>query len=231
MSAKWGEPYAQTCPECSVELSTLQRLVLLGRGVSAHAELATPSPDVWARIRDKLALEPTLQPVVHQSMFPPSNPPESALVTQLPYAPAVEPSSRGARQSPHGTFQASVAGLPYQFEPEPTAHAQLTPVQALWSHASGRAELATDEHGRRLLQVALLGDLPTTGLRQAWLAHRDMPHLRQSIGVLDGPHGLWTVAHTIDLETYAILDISQQNPGQTYHSGQTIVRGELTFVD
>jgi len=113
---------------------------------------------------------------------------------------------------------------------ELTAHARLTPVGTSWSHASGTAELATDDRGRRVLQVALRADLPTTGVRQAWLVHRDDPTLRQSLGILDGPHGLWTVAHSIDLAEFAILDISQQGTGETEHSGQTIVRGEFTLV-
>lgn len=183
--------HAQTCPECAGELAELRRLVTLGRSVSAETRLATPSQDVWARIRDELALRPAPEPPI---------------------------------------IKAAVAGSSHGFENELTAHAQLTPVEAVWSHASGKAEIATDEHGRRLLQVALRADLPTSGLRQAGLVHRDNPNLRQSLGILDGPHGLWTVEHAIDLEKYAILDISQQGTGETDHSGETIVRGEITLV-
>jgi hypothetical protein len=113
---------------------------------------------------------------------------------------------------------------------EPTGHARLIPVQADWSQASGEAELATDGEGRRVLQVSLHADLPSSGLRQAWLVHRDDPDQRQALGVLDGRHGLWTVEHAIDLELYPFLEISQQNIGSTGHSGQTIVRGELLLV-
>jgi anti-sigma factor RsiW len=105
--------------------------------------------------------------------------------------------------------------------------ARLAPVRAAWSSASGEAELATDDLGRRLLQVSLHADLPSTGVRQAWLVHRDDPGQRQTLGVLDGRHGLWTVEHAIDLELYPILEISQQSIGSDGHSGQTIVRGEL----
>jgi hypothetical protein len=110
---------------------------------------------------------------------------------------------------------------------EARARARLTPVRAAWSSASGEAELATDDLGRRLLQVSLHADLPSTGVRQAWLVHRDDPGQRQTLGVLDGRHGLWTVEHAIDLELYPILEISQQSIGSDGHSGQTIVRGEL----
>lgn len=110
------------------------------------------------------------------------------------------------------------------------AHARLTSVQAPWVQASGVAELATDAAGRRLLQVSLEADLPDAGVRQAWLVHRDDPAQRQTLGILDGGHGLWTVAQVIDLELYPILEISQQSIGSTEHSGQTIVRGELVLV-
>jgi hypothetical protein len=107
------------------------------------------------------------------------------------------------------------------------ARARLRPVQDAWSSATGEAELATDDQGRRLLQVSLHADLPSTGVRQAWLVHRDDPSVRQTLGVLDGPHGLWTVEHAIDLEQYAILEIAEQSIGGNDYSGRTIVRGEL----
>lgn len=114
--------------------------------------------------------------------------------------------------------------------PDASAHARLAPVAGPWAGASGEAELSTDPEGRRLLQVTLRADLPTTGVRQAWLVHRDDPEQRQTLGVLDGHHGLWTVEHAIDLEQYAILEISQEKIGSSRHSGHTIVRGELQLV-
>lgn len=110
---------------------------------------------------------------------------------------------------------------------ELSVRVHLAGVGEAWSQASGEAALATDEHGRRVLQVTLDADLPEGGLRQAWLVHRDDPGQRQTLGVLDGRHGLWTVAHAIDLERFGILDISQQSFGSTEHSGDSIVRGEL----
>lgn len=222
--------HAQTCPECAGELSELHRLVTLGRSVGAQTRLSTPSQDVWARIRDELALGPALEPPMHRSIFLPSDIPDPLAVARPLDATTAESANKHARRSLLAIIKATVAGSSHEFENELTAHAQLTPVDAFWSHASGEAELATDEQGRRLLQVALQADLPTSGLRQAWLVHRDNPNLRQSLGILDGPHGLWTVEHSIDLEKYGILDISQQATGETDHSGQTIVRGEFTLV-
>lgn len=115
-------------------------------------------------------------------------------------------------------------------EEEPTRHAWLRPVGEPWSGAEGEARVAIDEGGRRIMEVALQADLPTSGLRQAWLVHREDPVLRQTLGVLDGSLGLWTVDRSIDLQTFALLEISQQDVGQIFHSGQTIVRGALTVI-
>lgn len=193
--------HAESCLKCAGEVSELHRVVTLGRSVGAETVLATPRPDVWTRIRDELGLTVALE----QPVLAPNQPEPPDLAW------------------PRG-------GPAHAFESELTAHAQLRPTEASWSDASGRAELATDEHGRRLLQVALEADLPASGLRQAWLVHRDNPDLRQSLGILDGRHGLWTVEHSINLHDFAILDISQQRTGETGHSGRTIVRGELTLV-
>ncbi|WP_375423448.1 anti-sigma factor [uncultured Friedmanniella sp.] len=110
------------------------------------------------------------------------------------------------------------------------AQAHLVPASSSWSQASGTASLSNDAHGRRVLQVALHADLPASGVRQAWLIHRDDPTRRQTLGILDGNDGLWTVDHSVDLEQYAILDISQQEIGDTEHSGKSLVRGELTLT-
>jgi hypothetical protein len=193
--------HAETCPECARELSELQRVVTVGR--SGETTLDTPSPAVWDRIREDLGLGLTLD-------SPPA--PTEALewLTVPPFG------DTATTAKPKDAL---------------TAHAQLKPIAGSWSNASGTAQLATDDHGRRLLQVALHADLPASGVRQAWLVHRDDPSLRQTLGILDGPHGLWTVEHSIDLQSYGILEISQQGTGETEHSGQTIVRGEFSLVN
>lgn len=222
--------HAQSCPECAGELSELHRLVTLGRSVRAETRLAIPSQHVWTRIRDELTLGPTQEPPMHRSFLLPSGSPSPPTAARPFAAATAESVAKRARRPLLAIIKAAIARTSHESEHELTAHAQLKPVEAFWSHASGTAQLATDKHGRRLLQVALQADLPTAGLRQAWLVHRDNPTLRQSLGILDGPHGLWTVEHSLDLEQYPILDICQQDTGETNHSGQTIVRGQLTLI-
>ena len=222
--------HARTCPECADELSQLQRLTTLARSLDAETTMATPSEAVWGRIHAELALDPALASPADRAMAPPE-PLEPIVV-----APSVGPVHRIAPQGRHAWHtlrsgvRAAIARAASAAQHGPTARARLTPVDTSWSQAWGTAELATDDRGRRLLQVALSAELPTSGVRQAWLVHRDDPTLRQTLGILDGPHGLWTVEQSIDLEKYAILDISQQGTGETEHSGQTIVRGEFTLV-
>ncbi len=230
--------HAETCPECARELDELHRLATLGRSVGPETMMATPSQDVWARIRAELAFDPALEPPVHRSMFLPSDTLEPPVALRPGPTPA-EPDHPALSSSPHRSLLAIIkAALGGSAEThaaeaaahELAAHAELSPVEAFWSQASGTAELATDERGRRVLQIALKADLPSAGVRQAWLVHRDDPGKRQTIGILDGPNGLWTVDHSIDLAEYGILEVSQQATGEGDHSGHTIVRGELSLI-
>lgn len=222
--------HLRTCPGCAGELSELQRLVAMGRSMGTDSELTVPSPHVWARIREELALEPAVEAPADQSTGLPGIHLESSTADRA--GAAVAATSSGSTQ-PRQSLLAVVAaalGGPSRGSAELVAHATLAPVPPGWSPSSGEAVIATDELGRRILQVALQADLPSSGVRQAWLVHRDDEKLKQTLGILDGPYGVWTVDQSIDLEQYAILDISQQGASDTEHSGHTIVRGQLTAV-
>jgi hypothetical protein len=207
--------HVQTCPTCAGELSELRRLVTLGR--SADAELTAPDPRVWDRIREELDLPTALEPLVSGS----------SPLTDEAAAPA--PADTHPEQSLLAVVATALRG-PVRGAAALVAHATLSPVGAGSSPASGEAVIATDELGRRILQVVLAADPPHAGVRHAWLVHRDDPTLKQPLGILDGPYGVWTVDRSIDLEQYATVDISQQGANQTEHSGQTLVRGQLTLV-
>ncbi|HEY5788508.1 MAG TPA: hypothetical protein VIT65_27425 [Microlunatus sp.] len=137
--------------------------------------------------------------------------------------------SEHQQQSLLAVIEESLAG-PAPGSAALVAHATFAPVQAGWSSSSGEAVIATDALGRRILRVALDAELPSSGVRHAWLVHREDETRKQTLGILDGPYGVWTVDQSIDLEQYAILDISQQGASEIEHSGQTIVRGQLTVV-
>jgi hypothetical protein len=223
--------HVQTCPECAGELSELHRVTALGRTLGSDTTMEAPSLDVWARISDELGFDlvpdaPTAAATPASSVLP-GHPEPAWSVNATPTSGTV---AKHVRRPLLDLIKTALAGPLRGSRHELTAQAQLTPVDSIWSHASGKAQIATDEHGRRVLQVDLEADLPTSGVRQAWLIHRDDPTQRQTLGILDGPHGLWTIDHSIDLESYGILDISQQGAGEVEHSGQTIVRGDLALV-
>lgn len=214
--------HAQTCPTCAGELSDLRRLVILGRGVGTDTdlpELTVPHPRVWARIREELTLR----------QEPESLDPAASSAAPTSGAATRESVSKSPPQSLLALMEAALAG-PSHGSAALVARATLAPAQAGWSDSSGEALIATDELGRQILQVALDAELPYSGVRHAWLVHREDETRKQPLGILDGPYGVWTVDQSIDLEQYAIIDISQQGASETEHSGQTIVRGQLTLV-
>lgn len=219
------QAHVESCPECAGELSELHRVTVLSRSLGAETTMEAPSSDVWARISDELGFDLSTEAPVRPGLR--GHPEPAWSVGATPISEAV---AKHVRRPLLTLIKAALAGPLRGSRHELTAQAQLAPVDAIWSHASGKAEIATDEHGRRVLQVDLEADLPTSGVRQAWLIHRDDPTQRQTLGILDGPHGLWTIDHSIDLESYGILDISQQGAGEVEHSGQTIVRGDLALV-
>lgn len=209
--------HVQTCRACSGEIADLRRLVTLGRGFGVTDELVTPDPRVWARIQDELALSAALP-----GAAPLLTPADGQDPTPVTTRPAPRPSLMDAVAAAlHGTVLGDAALV---------AQARLSSVPGDGAAISGEAVVATDELGRRILQVTLDAERPRAGLRHAWLVHRDDPSRRQPLGILDGSYGVWTIDRSIDLAAYAIVDISQQEVDETEHSGRSIVRGELALA-
>jgi hypothetical protein len=214
--------HLQSCELCAAELRELRQVVSLGRAVDDTA-LLEPDPQVWARVQQELGLSSAGSRV-----------PLSVATGQAP-EPAAVPHPVGAgtptgvTQDPFWAVIAAATGSSAGV-PEVVARATLEPVHAGSPDAPGAAVLTTDALGRRILQVALSAAPAEVGVRYAWLARRDDPTQKQTLGVLDGPYGVWTIDRSIDLEQYAILSISQQHAGDVEHSGVDLVRGELALV-
>ncbi|GAA3701194.1 hypothetical protein GCM10022204_17500 [Microlunatus aurantiacus] len=210
--------HVQTCPTCAGEIAELHQLVTLARTFGATEELSTPGPHVWARIQEELALAGV------------TDKPDTGSPGLTVDAPAPSVASPDlSRPSLMDAVAAALSG-PARGSAALVAHATLASAPGTGSVLSGEAVIATDELGRRILQVALDAELPTSGLRHAWLVHRDDPARKQPLGILDGAYGVWTVDRSIDLAQYAIVDISQQEVSETEHSGRSIVRGELALA-
>ena len=113
-------------------------------------------------------------------------------------------------------------------EPQPTvvAQAPLDPLPG-WDGASGEAVVHTAADGTRTLVLDVEATVPDDGFREVWLIDRDVTRL-VSIGVLEGSSGTFVLPSGIDLEDFAVVDVSQEHfDGDPAHSGDSIVRGIL----
>jgi hypothetical protein len=80
------------------------------------------------------------------------------------------------------------------------------------------------------VRVELSADAAPDTFREVWLITADASAL-VSLGVLDGTEQTFPVPADIDLKDYVLVDVSQEPvDGDANHSGDSIVRGELTFL-
>jgi len=92
--------------------------------------------------------------------------------------------------------------------------------------ASGTASVVSTAAGPRLqVDVAALGP-PTDGFYEVWLIDRQVKRM-VPVGVLQGGSGQFAIPADLDLATYPVVDISVQHPGDTGHSGRSVLRGTI----
>ncbi|SIT69179.1 anti-sigma factor domain-containing protein [Microbacterium sp. RU33B] len=96
--------------------------------------------------------------------------------------------------------------------------------------AVGSAEVDEARDGRRTLRVSLDGTDDSDDYREVWLIRNDGAALI-SLGVLEGTSGSFPIPDGVDLSEYDLVDISLEPiDGDPGHSGDSIVRGQLTSV-
>ena len=96
--------------------------------------------------------------------------------------------------------------------------------------AVGSAEVDEARDGRRTLRVSLDGTDASDEYREVWLIRNDGAALI-SLGVLEGTSGSFPIPAGVDLSEYDLVDISLEPiDGDPGHSGDSIVRGQLTSV-
>ncbi|WP_010205165.1 anti-sigma factor [Salinibacterium sp. PAMC 21357] len=97
-----------------------------------------------------------------------------------------------------------------------------------WPDSTGDAQLEQLPDGTRVIEVKF--DAPATdgGYREVWLITTDATAL-VSLGIVEGTTGQFTVPEGLDISNYDLVDISEEQfDGNPAHSGDSIVRGQLS---
>ena len=189
------------------------------------ASLEVPHDRVWERIAEELEFAPAPTP---QASTEPSAVPNASR--------RIRPRRRPRRVwvlAASLAFLVAIGGSAWALTrtmlPTEVAAASLI---AFPDHpgADGTATAEEYSNGTIRLQVTLDDDPPGDGFREVWLIRGDASAM-VSLGILEGDTGAFTVPAGIDLADYSLVDISAEPlDGDPLHSGDSIVRGELTSV-
>jgi hypothetical protein len=243
------------CEVCGREVDELGHLSQVGRTISDHFTLETPSPEVWERIRAQLGFSADFS----SDLLPPAPPPTHALEDAreqdvngaepaTPIPPVVLPAPRterldSERRHPRRhrvlsialaavlALLAGVAGTLawQQFKPLTDTVLATAPLQALpdWTGAHGEASLEQDPTGRQVLVVSMVTPGPVDGIQQVWLIARDQKTM-VTLGNLTAPIERFTIPAALNVAEFPVVDVSAEPPdGDSQHSGNSIVRGTL----
>lgn len=97
-----------------------------------------------------------------------------------------------------------------------------------WPDAAASAVVEERADRTRFVEVALDVAEPVDGFRELWLITSAGDDI-VSLGVLEGVGGTFSIPADVDLERFTLVDISQEHfDGDPTHSGDSIVRGELS---
>jgi len=223
--------HLRTCDACSLELAELEHAVAVGRSTVTLGELETPPERVWNGILDEIRSQQAAAPEVRLDG-------PTAAEAAVPLA-AAQPSAPRTRRRGWMLFAlaASIAavlvvvGVWNIVRPPQSVEIASATLDAFPDHpgAAGTAQVTELSDGERTLTVKLDDSEVDDGFREVWLITADASAL-VSLGELDGRKGTFVVPDDIDLRDYVLVDISQEPlDGDPGHSGDSIVRGELSF--
>jgi hypothetical protein len=239
-----GEPVATPresehladCAACVDDLAALRHVAIAGRASIDVGDLEAPPDAVWSRIAEELSLgSKTLQPeIAGQTLVEPEPEPELE-----PAAAVVDDAAPRRRvMSRIWALAASlvlVAGVGFgvwavsqRAALTEIAEATLAPFP---DHpgAEGTAVVEERPDGTKEVRVQLNADAAPDTFREVWLITADASAL-VSLGVLDGTEKTFAIPADVDLRDYVLVDVSQEPvDGDPTHSGDSIVRGELSF--
>ncbi|MGZ0712531.1 anti-sigma factor (plasmid) [Coraliomargarita sp. W4R53] len=248
-----GEPVASitdsahlsSCEICTSELNDLSRTIRIARSTVADEKLDAPPERVWGAIADELALSLPLDAADSDAA------PVEAIATQAEPTPAPQPVREELAPAPQPVREEParrrmgriwalaaslmvVAGLGLGLgaftlflAPSSVAQAVLAPFPD-HPDATGTADVEESSSGVRTLLVSVGSDVEPDTYREVWLIRNDAGALI-SLGVLEGDSGSFAIPDGLDLTEYSLVDVSVEPiDGDPSHSGDSIVRGELS---
>ncbi|WP_243728443.1 anti-sigma factor [Microbacterium sp. BK668] len=222
----------------------MSHAAVVARSTMDEVELEAPPARVWGRIADELGLGDAavlaLAPPADLVSARPSRPVTDAdTQAAASVIPSAAPRRRRWSQRAWWALAASVAFVLVIAGGVWVGVGSLTPtsiasasLEAFPDHpqAVGTAEVDEARDGGRTLTVTLDGAASSADYREVWLIRNDGGALI-SLGVLDGSKGSFPIPAGVDLAEYDLVDISfEPVDGDPAHSGDSIVRGQLTFA-
>jgi hypothetical protein len=238
-----GEPVATPgesehlgdCEVCVDDLAALRHAAIAGRASFDVGDLEAPPESVWNRIVDELALGTTAAEPETAS----ESAPETVLVAARPVAVVDAAAPRRRVMTRIWALAASlvlVAGVglgawavTQRVSLTEIAEATLAPFPG-HPTAEGTAIVEERPDGTLAVRVELSADAAPDTFREVWLITADASAL-VSLGVLEGTEQTFAIPADVDLNDYVLVDVSQEPvDGDPNHSGDSIVRGELTFL-
>jgi anti-sigma-K factor RskA len=217
--------HLQQCGRCRGELESLQHTVDLAREAVEHRDTPPPSEAVWSRIATEvgIGLHPPV-PRLGQHRAP--EPVVTLIGSRRRWTRPVAALVAAALIGVVGTLGAL---RPWRSDPAPAtaSAATLAAVAGGPGGARGRAVVERGPGGL-LLRITAAGLPLQQGYFEVWVF--DGKRNMVSIGVLsaDSTASL-PLPPTLDLRTYHVVDISQeQYDGDQTHSRTSVLRGSLT---
>jgi anti-sigma-K factor RskA len=217
-----GEPvdadfhaHQTSCPQCQHDLAALAQTVTLARQTDEHSD-AQPPPSIWLDISTELGIAahrhsaPAL-PIRHRMRWR-TGLAAAAMVVTLAAA------GGGYLLGRHSDVPAARAGSHATLRAQPGAPVGVTGTAVVHATAKGH-QLTVDSSGLPLRE----------GYYEVWLYNPTSGGMQPVGALADDGSGTFTVAGSIDLRSYNVIDISAQDyGGSTVVHQHSVLQGPLT---
>jgi hypothetical protein len=222
--------HLEGCDECALELAEFEHTVAIGRSTMSVGDLQAPPERVWENILTQVRSAASQEEAEAAASTP------SADAAPAPVRERQRRRSRGSAimfaLAASLAVVLTVVGVWSFVRPAAVVELASASLDAFPDHpgAEGSALVVERPDGTREVRVTLDADATDDGFREVWLITADASAL-VSLGLLEGAEGSFVIPEGIDITEYVLVDVSQEPiDGDPNHSGDSIVRGELSFA-